>query len=156
MSGDVLYISDIKRMLPHRYPFLLIDRVEDIVVGESCVVHKSVSYNEWFFRGHFPEHPVMPGVLILEAMAQGAGVLAQQTLRAGSAEQGADEQNAPPSSVLFATIDKVKFKRQVIPGDHLIFRIQLARRAGKVWKFTGQASVNNELAAEAEFMAMVP
>ncbi|MEX2520612.1 MAG: 3-hydroxyacyl-ACP dehydratase FabZ [Paracoccaceae bacterium] len=138
-------VERIKRMIPHRYPFLLIDAVEQIRVNESAVGIKNVSVNEPHFQGHFPEKPVMPGVLIVEAMAQTAAVLVVETL--GMIDQGL--------LVYFMTLDKARFRRIVAPGDKLYLHVKILRGRGKIWKFWGEAKVNGEVAAEAEFAAMI-
>lgn len=142
---DSADVSRIKRMIPHRYPFLLIDKVRDIKKGESAVGIKNVSINEDFFQGHFPDKPVMPGVLIIEAMAQTSGVLVVDTL--GMIDKGL--------LVYFMTLDKVRFRNLVGPGDQLELHVSVLRGRGKVWKFWGEAKVDGKLAAEAEFSAMI-
>lgn len=138
-------IQLIKQCIPHRYPFLLIDRVEDIVKGESAVGIKNVTFNEPQFQGHFPDVPVMPGVLMVEAMAQTSAVMVALTL---------DLVGKNPL-VYFMNIDKVKFRRRVGPGDVLRMEITTLRGGSKVWKFAGRATVDGQLACEAEFSAMI-
>lgn len=138
-------ISRIQRMIPHRYPFLLVDAVEQMKVGETAVGIKNVTMNEPHFTGHFPDKPVMPGVLIIEALAQTAGVLAVETL--DMIDKGL--------LVYFMTMDKVRFRRVVAPGDRLELHVKVLRGRGKVWKFWGEAKVGDEIAAEAEFAAMI-
>jgi len=138
-------LSRIKRMIPHRYPFLLIDRVERIVKGESAVGIKNVTINEPFFQGHFPAEPVMPGVLIVEAMAQTAGVAVVETLGMIDHEL----------LVYFMTVDNCRFRAKVVPGDVLELHVTITRSRGKVFRFAGQAKVGGKLAAEAEFSAMI-
>lgn len=151
MDGDQMVelrfadVERIKRMIPHRYPFLLIDAVRDIRVNESAIGVKNVSVNEPHFQGHFPEKPVMPGVLIVEAMAQTAGVLVVETL--DMIDQGL--------LVYFMTLDKTRFRRIVAPGDQLELHVKILRGRGKIWKFWGEAKVGDEVAAEAEFSAMI-
>ena len=135
----------IKRILPHRYPFLLVDKVRDIVPMESCVGIKNVTSNEPHFEGHFPQEPVMPGVLIIEAMAQAAAVLVGTSLDLAGKGMG----------TYFMGIDKCRFRRKVVPGDVLELHIKTLRGGGKVWKFEGRAMVDGEVAAEAEIMAMM-
>ena len=135
----------IKRILPHRYPFLLVDKVRDIVPMESCVGIKNVTSNEPHFEGHFPQEPVMPGVLIIEAMAQAAAVLVGTSLDLAGKGMG----------TYFMSIDKCRFRRKVVPGDVLELHVKTLRGGGKVWKFEGRAIVDGELAAEAEIMAMM-
>ncbi|MBQ9441323.1 MAG: 3-hydroxyacyl-ACP dehydratase FabZ [Alphaproteobacteria bacterium] len=145
-TSKVFSIEDIKKLLPHRHPFLLIDRVENVVRGESCTAYKNVSYDAWFFQGHFPNAPIMPGVLIIEAMAQAAGVLALSSINNIS----------NTDSVLFASINNAKFKRQVIPGDTLRIEVKVTQKRLKIWKFEAYAFVKDELSDEAEFVAVIP
>jgi 3-hydroxyacyl-[acyl-carrier-protein] dehydratase len=136
-------INQIMSYLPHRYPFLLIDRVTECVVGERLVALKNVSANEPFFNGHFPGYPVMPGVLILEAMAQAAGILGFRTN-----DSKPDENNV----YLFVGIDKARFRRQVGPGDQLRIEVTLERVARGMWQFNADATVDGERAATCEIM----
>ena len=138
-------LSEIKRMIPHRYPFLLIDAVNEIKVNESAVGLKMVTANEPHFQGHFPEKAVMPGVLIVEAMAQTAGVLVGTTLNLIDAGM----------LVYFMSMDKVKFRQVVQPGDALELHVKVVRGRGKIWKFWGEGKVNGAIVAEAEFTAMI-
>ncbi len=135
----------IERMLPHRDPFLLIDSVEAIRKGESAIGMKQVTGDEYFFPGHFPGEPIMPGVLIIEAMAQTAGVLVVETT--GQIDAGL--------LVYFMTIDSARFRRRVIPGDLLELHVRINRGRGKVWKFYGEAKVRGDVVAEAEYAAMI-
>ena len=141
---NTMDIQQVMQYLPHRYPFLLIDRVLDWELDKHIVALKNVTMNEPFFQGHFPQHPVMPGVLILEAMAQAAAVL---SFRSSGAKPGED------GIVYFAGIDGARFKRPVMPGDQLIIRAELLRNMRGVWKYNARAEVGGELAAEAELMA---
>jgi 3-hydroxyacyl-[acyl-carrier-protein] dehydratase len=134
----------IQRIIPHRYPFLVVDRVRDIVVNESCVGIKNVTYNEPQFQGHFPGLPIFPGVLIIEAMAQTSGILVGLSM-------DLVDKNA---NVFFMGVDGVKFRRKVVPGDVLELHVRALRGGGRVWKFEGRAMVGDELACEATFMAM--
>ncbi|MEO6298092.1 MAG: 3-hydroxyacyl-ACP dehydratase FabZ [Paracoccaceae bacterium] len=134
----------IQRIIPHRYPFLLIDKVRDIVAHESCIGIKNVTNNEPHFQGHFPDMPIMPGVMIIEAMAQTSGVLVGVSM-------GLIDKQA---KVLFMGVDNVKFRRKVVPGDVLELHVRAIRGGGKVWKFEGHARVEGELATEATFTAM--
>lgn len=134
----------ITRIIPHRYPFLLVDKVRDVVPGESCVGIKNVTYNEPHFTGHFPGMPVMPGVLIVEAMAQTAGVLVGLTM-------DLVDKNA---RVFFMGVDSTKFRRKVVPGDVLELHVKALRGGGRVWKFEGVAKVEGEIACESVFTAM--
>jgi len=140
----MMNINDIMKYLPHRYPFLLVDRIIDLQPGEHISGIKNVTFNEPFFQGHFPGQPIMPGVLIVEAMAQVAGVMA---FRSGVEGTG--------RSVYFMSIEKAKFRRPVIPGDQLKLDIKVLQQRGNVWKFSGTATVDGKLASEAEFTAMV-
>ncbi|MDH4231913.1 MAG: 3-hydroxyacyl-ACP dehydratase FabZ [Nitrospirota bacterium] len=137
-------ITEIMQYLPHRYPFLLVDRIVDVQPGQSIVAIKNVTFNEPFFQGHFPGQPIMPGVLIVEAMAQAAGVLA---FRSGMEGNG--------KAVYFMSIEKAKFRRPVVPGDQLRLEIKILQQRGTVWKFSGSATVDGKLASEADFTAMV-
>ena len=143
-----LYYEDIIKAIPHRYPFLLVDRVTELEPGKRAVGLKNVTANEPFFQGHFPGNPIMPGVLIIEAMAQVAGVLARISVYGAQAEENRD-------SVFFASIDKVKFRRPVVPGDQILFEVTPLRAGSKVWKMTGKAFVDKNLVAEAELMAQI-
>jgi 3-hydroxyacyl-[acyl-carrier-protein] dehydratase len=144
-AGGVLDIKGILRAIPHRYPFLLIDRVVDIVPGESATGIKNVSVNEPFFAGHFPSHPVMPGVLIIESMAQTAAVLVVTTLG----------EEAAGKIVYFMSIDGAKFRRPVMPGDQMRVEVARKQRRGPVWKFEGVAKVDDTVVAEAVYSAMI-
>lgn len=145
---SVMDIAKILSLLPHRYPFLLVDRVLELDPGKHIVALKNVTINEPFFPGHFPNHPVMPGVLVIEAMAQTAALLAFDTAQAKLADK---------EVIYFAGIDEARFKRPVVPGDQLIMRAQLERQLRGVWKFSAVAHVGEQLAAEARLMcAMRP
>lgn len=136
----------IQRMLPHRYPFLLIDRVLECVEAEHVKALKNVTINEEFFQGHFPGNPVMPGVLILEALAQACGILAAKTAETGAADG---------VILLFAGIDKARFKRQVVPGDQLILNGELTKRKRDIWCFSTQATVDGQLACRADLLCAI-
>jgi 3-hydroxyacyl-[acyl-carrier-protein] dehydratase len=138
-------LERIKRMIPHRDPFLLLDEVRDIRLNESAVGVKRLTGEENWFTGHFPGQPIMPGVLMIEALAQTAGVLVVDTL--DMLDQGL--------LVYFMTIDKTRFRKLVTPGDTLEFHVRVLRGRGKVWKFWGEARVGDEVAAEAEYSAMI-
>lgn len=139
-----LDVEQIKKLLPHRAPMLLVEKLTDIVPGQSATGYKAVSINEPFFMGHFPERAVMPGVLIVEAMAQTAGALVMHS------------QGAPASAVVyFMTIENARFRKPVGPGDLLRMPVKLVRSRGPVWRFEGQAFVGDTLCAEAEFSAMI-
>jgi 3-hydroxyacyl-[acyl-carrier-protein] dehydratase len=136
-------VSEIKKYLAHRYPFLLVDKVVDYKVGEWLTAIKNVSINEPFFQGHFPDFPVMPGVLIIEAMAQATGLLGFKTM---------DEQPSENVLYLFVGADKARFKRQVVPGDVLTLQVKLIKRKRDIWKFECEARVDEQLAASAIIM----
>ena len=136
-------IHEVRRYLPHRYPFMLIDRVLDYVPGEYLTAVKNITYNEPQFTGHFPERPIMPGVLLIEAMAQTAGILAQV-----STGVRVDDRHL----YYLVGVDNARFKRPVEPGDQLILTITIDRVRGGIWKFKGVATVGDEVACEAELM----
>lgn len=135
----------IKRIIPHRYPMLMIDKVTDIVLGQSAVGHKMVTTNEPHFQGHFPRAPVMPGVLIIESMAQTASIMVGLT----------NDLVDHDVLVYFMSLDKCKFRRMVVPGDELLLEISTLRSGAKIWRFAGTARVAGEIAAQAEFTAMI-
>ena len=136
-------IQGIMEMLPHRYPFLLVDRVIQLIPGDKVVALKNVTFNEPFFQGHFPGKPVMPGVLIIEAMAQVGGILAYQTA-------APERRNR---LIYFMGMDKVRFRKMVVPGDQIIFNAKILKFRSKVAKMSGTATVDDQLVAEAELMA---
>jgi 3-hydroxyacyl-[acyl-carrier-protein] dehydratase len=136
-------IKEIQKFLPHRYPFLLVDRIIEIEPGTKAIGIKNVTFNEGFFQGHFPGQPIMPGVLIIEAMAQVGGLLAF----CSGVSVG--------KTVYFMSIEKAKFRKPVVPGDQLRLEINVLHQRGNVWKFSGNAIVEQKVAAEAEFTAMV-
>jgi len=138
----MMNVNDIRKILPHRYPFLLVDRILTLEPKVRAVGLKNVTVNEQFFQGHFPGNPIMPGVLIIEAMAQVSGILAFH-----SGAQG--------KSVYFMSIEKTKFRKPVIPGDQLRFEVSVAQNRNNVWKFSGQAFVDDNIVAESDFTAMV-
>jgi 3-hydroxyacyl-[acyl-carrier-protein] dehydratase len=133
-------IKEIQQYLPHRYPFLLVDKVIEVNLGESIVAVKNVSINEPYFNGHFPQKPVMPGVLIVEAMAQAAGILGFKT---------SDKTPADGSIYLFVGADNVRFKRQVVPGDQLVLKVNYVSDRRGIWKFECSSYVDEQLAASA-------
>ena len=135
----------IMEMIPHRHPFLMIDKVVDVVANEQATGIKNVSIDEYYFQGHFPARPVMPGVLIIEAMAQTAAVLVVHTL--GPTAEG--------KLVYFMSVDNARFRRPVVPGDCLHVRVNKQRHRGNVWRFEGRAEVRGQLMAEAVFAAMI-
>ena len=142
---EAIDVHRIMEMIPHRYPFLMIDRVVDIVPGVKATGVKNVTINEPFFAGHFPERPVMPGVLIIEAMAQTAAVFVVHTL--GPESEG--------KLVYFMSVDGARFRKPVEPGDQLHVEVTKQRSRGNVWKFTGRANVDGNLVAEATYAAMI-
>jgi 3-hydroxyacyl-[acyl-carrier-protein] dehydratase len=142
-SADTIDIEGIIRLLPHRYPFILVDRILEIASGESIVGLKNVTINEPFFQGHFPTRPIMPGVLILEGMAQVGGLLAYIT----------EQDMVGKKLIYFAGMDGVKFRQPVVPGDQIIFKLNVLKRKGKIWKMGGKAFVEDKLVAEAQLMA---
>jgi len=139
---EMMMINEIMKYLPHRYPFLLVDRIVDLEPNKHAVGVKNVTINEPFFQGHFPGQPIMPGVLIIEAMAQVAGVMAFCSGVEGK-------------SVYFMSIDNAKFRRPVVPGDQVVLDITTTKQRGNVWKFAGTAKVDGKVVSEAEFTAMV-
>jgi 3-hydroxyacyl-[acyl-carrier-protein] dehydratase len=140
----MMNIEEVMQYLPHRYPFLLVDRVIEMELGKSITAIKNVTINEPFFNGHFPGSPVMPGVLILEALAQAAAILSFKT-----------DQYAPDSIgvVYFAAIDNARFKKPVVPGDRLVLKAEIMRKMRGIWKYAARAEVEGVLVAEAELMA---
>lgn len=141
-SADIMKIM---QLLPHRYPFLLIDKIIEMDGDESCIGIKNVTVNEPQFQGHFPERPIFPGVLLIEAMAQTAGALCVHSL-------GAD---SPPQLVYFMTIDKAKFRKPVEPGDQVHFHVKKIKQRSNIWKFEAIAKVDGAKVAEAEISAML-
>ena len=140
----MLIHSEIQKILPHRYPFLLVDRIVELEIGKKCVGLKNVTINEPFFQGHFPGFPIMPGVLIIEALAQVGGILAFKSTR-----------NAEGSLVYFLSIDKAKFRKPVVPGDQILLHAEVLQSRPPYWRLMGKAYVNEELVCEAELKAMI-
>lgn len=138
-------IARIMQAIPHRYPFLLVDRVIEVRANHSCIGIKNVSINENFFQGHFPTHPVFPGVLIIEAMAQTAAVLVVETL--GPSAQG--------KLVYFMTVENAKFRKPVVPGDQMRIHVLKEKQRGPIWKFSAEAMVDGKVVAEATCSAMI-
>ena len=138
-----MYIEEIRRFLPHRYPFLLIDRVLECVPGESLTAIKNVSVNEPFFTGHFPETPIMPGVLIIEALAQATGLLGFKTM---------SEEPSDDLLYMLVGVDNVRFKRQVVPGDQLMLKATVKRQSKVIWKFYVEASVDGDIVTTADLL----
>jgi beta-hydroxyacyl-ACP dehydratase FabZ len=145
MSQLPLNMDEIQRILPHRYPFLLVDRILSLELGKRIVGVKNISINEPFFQGHFPGRPIMPGVLIIEAMAQTGGILALLST----------PENLGNPSIFLLGVDKVRFRKPVVPGDQLMLELETIRSGQKFWKMQGKAQVNQVLVAEAELMAAV-
>jgi beta-hydroxyacyl-ACP dehydratase FabZ len=146
-APPVMDIAAIEKLLPHRYPFLLVDRVIELS-DDKIVAIKNVTINEPFFPGHFPGHPIMPGVLLIEAMAQAGGILALRAL---------ESKGAVPSEhvIYFMGIDKAKFRKPVVPGDRVHLEVVPLRKGGAIWKMAGKAIVDGTLVAEAEFLATI-
>ncbi|WP_142847013.1 3-hydroxyacyl-ACP dehydratase FabZ [Telmatospirillum sp. J64-1] len=144
-SQKIIDINRIIQMIPHRYPFLLVDRVTQVVPHESAVGIKNVTISEPFFQGHFPQRPVMPGVLIIESMAQTAAVLVVESL--GESAEG--------KLVYFMSIDSARFRKPVVPGDRMMIHVAKERSRGNVWKFRAEARVDDTLMAEATYSAMI-
>ncbi len=142
---DTFDVARIMEMIPHRYPFLMIDKMENVVTGSRATGIKNVSVNEWYFQGHFPDHKVMPGVLIIEAMAQTAATLVVYTL--GEESEG--------KLVYFMSIENARFRKPVHPGDRLQVDVEKQQSRGNVWKFNGKATVDGLLVAESTFTAMI-
>jgi 3-hydroxyacyl-[acyl-carrier-protein] dehydratase len=143
--GKVIDINRIIQMIPHRYPFLMVDRVVGVIPNQSAIGIKNVTINEPFFQGHFPSRPIMPGVLIVEAMAQTAAVLVVETLGEG----------AEGKLVYFMSVENARFRRPVGPGDQLLIHVVKERSRGNVWKFRAEAKVDDILMAEATYAAMI-
>ena len=143
ITDSVLNIQEIMKLIPHRYPFIMVDRILEIMPREKIVALKNVTINEPFFQGHFPENPIMPGVLIIEAMAQAGAVLAAKSI----------DREIQDALVYFMGIDKVKFRKPVTPGDQVIFEVKFLKQRAKVFKMAGIAYVDKKVVAEAELMA---
>jgi len=145
----MLDVVEIQKIIPHRFPFLLVDRVLDIQVGESIIAYKNVSISENVFQGHFPGHPIYPGVMIIEGLAQAGGILAFKSM----SEE--DQKESSEKVVYFMSIDKCKFRAPVKPGDRLEYKVTVIKRKGAIWVLKGEASVDGKLATEAELKAMI-
>jgi beta-hydroxyacyl-ACP dehydratase FabZ len=143
-----LYYQDIIRILPHRYPFLLVDRITELEPGKKIKGIKNVTINEPFFQGHFPDNPIMPGVLIVEAMAQVGGVLAGLSMPEMGEKEG-------KRTFFFMSMDKVKFRKPVVPGDRIVLEVTPLRTGTRVWKMDGKAFVEDDLVAEARLVATI-
>lgn len=142
-------IVEIQKILPHRYPFLLIDRVVDVKQSKQIEAYKNVTMSEPVFQGHFPDHPIYPGVMIIEGMAQAGGILAFNSMNKNDQEQTNDK------VVYFMSIDKAKFRKPVTPGDKLVYKLDVIRNKGNIWVLKGDAFVDDILVAEAELKAMI-
>jgi 3-hydroxyacyl-[acyl-carrier-protein] dehydratase len=146
----VLYnVVEIQKILPHRYPFLLVDRITDLQKGESIEGYKNVSISEPVFQGHFPDHPIYPGVMIIEGMAQAGGVLAFKSM------DNATQEEIENKVVYFMSIDKAKFRAPVTPGDQLVYKITVIKNKGAVWQLDAKAYVDDKVVAQAELKAMI-
>jgi len=145
----MLDVIEIQKIIPHRFPFLLIDRVLEIKAGESIHAYKNVSVSEHIFQGHFPGHPIYPGVMIVEGLAQAGGVLAFKSM---SEDEQKDTEN---KVVYFMSIDKCKFRAPVVPGDKLEYKISVIKQRGNIWVLKGEAFVDGNLVTEAELKAMI-
>ncbi|RUM55675.1 MAG: 3-hydroxyacyl-[acyl-carrier-protein] dehydratase FabZ [Nautilia sp.] len=139
-------VMQIQKMLPHRYPFLLVDRVTDIKEGESIEAYLNISITNQVFQGHFPDHPIYPGVLIIEGLAQAGGILAFQSVPKEEVEN---------KVVYFMSIDKAKFRNPVRPGDRLVYKLNVLKHRGRIWQLDAKAYVDENLVAEAELKAMI-
>ncbi|MCD4668413.1 MAG: 3-hydroxyacyl-ACP dehydratase FabZ [Sulfurimonas sp.] len=145
MTMDVMEIQEI---IPHRYPFLLVDRITDVIKNETLIGYKNVSISENVFQGHFPGHPIYPGVMILEGMAQAGGILAFKSM-------DMTKEEAANKVVYFMSIDKAKFRAPVKPGDKLEYRITVIKQKGAIWMLKGEAFVDDKMVSEAELKAMI-
>jgi len=139
-------VMQIQKMLPHRYPFLLVDRVTSIKEGESIEAYLNISITNQVFEGHFPDHPIYPGVLIIEGLAQAGGILAFQSV---------DKEEVENKVVYFMSIDKAKFRNPVKPGDKLVYKLNVIKHRGRIWQLDAKAYVDDNLVAEAELKAMI-
>ncbi len=142
-------VVEIQKILPHRFPFLLLDRVTDLTKGEYIEGYKNISISEPIFQGHFPDHPIYPGVMIIEGMAQAGGVLAFKSM------DNATQEEIENKVVYFMSIDKAKFRAPVTPGDKLVYKINVIRNKGAVWQLDAKAYVDDKLVAQAELKAMI-
>ena len=146
----VLYnVVEIQEILPHRYPFLLVDRITELTAGEYIEAYKNVSISEPVFQGHFPGHPIYPGVMIIEGMAQAGGVLAFKSM------DGVSKEDIQNKVVYFMSIDKAKFRAPVTPGDKLVYKINVIKNKGAIWQLDAKAYVDDKVVAQAELKAMI-
>jgi len=146
----VLYnVVEIQEILPHRYPFLLVDRITELTPGEYIEALKNVSISEPVFQGHFPDHPIYPGVMIIEGMAQAGGVLAFKSM------DGVTKEDIQNKVVYFMSIDKAKFRAPVTPGDQLVYKINVIKNKGAIWQLDAKAYVDDKVVAQAELKAMI-
>ncbi len=143
-NSNVIEHAELLELIPHRFPFLLIDRIIEVNADESCIGIKNVTFNEPFFPGHFPNRPVMPGVLMIEGMAQTAGAICSKSTALGTTP-----------NVFFLTVDKAKFRKPVLPGDTIEYHMKQIRKRRRMWWFRGEAKVRGELVCEAEVGAMI-
>jgi 3-hydroxyacyl-[acyl-carrier-protein] dehydratase len=143
----MLDINEISKILPHKYPFLLVDRVMSLTLGESIEAYKNISISDQVFQGHFPGHPIYPGVLIIEGMAQAGGVLAFKSV--------VDESEFANKVVYFMSIDKAKFRNPVLPGDRLVYKLSVLKHKANIWVLDGKAYVDDKLVCEAKLKAMI-
>jgi 3-hydroxyacyl-[acyl-carrier-protein] dehydratase len=144
----IMDVMEIQEIIPHRYPFLLVDRITNVVKNETLIGYKNVSISEQVFQGHFPGHPIYPGVMILEGMAQAGGILAFQSMEMTKEE-------AAQKVVYFMSIDNAKFRAPVKPGDRLEYRISVMKHKGSIWMLKGEAYVDDKMVSEAELKAMI-
>ncbi|HFQ60674.1 MAG TPA: 3-hydroxyacyl-ACP dehydratase FabZ [Epsilonproteobacteria bacterium] len=142
-------VVEIQKILPHRYPFLLVDRITDLRQGEFIEGYKNISISEPVFQGHFPDHPIYPGVMIIEGMAQAGGVLAFKSM------DNASQEEIENKVVYFMSIDKAKFRAPVTPGDKLVYKINVIKNKGAVWQLDAKAYVDDKVVAQAELKAMI-
>ncbi len=145
----VYNVVEIQKILPHRYPFLLVDRITKLEKGTHIEAYKNVSISEPVFQGHFPDHPIYPGVMIIEGMAQAGGVLAFESMDNATQEEIANK------VVYFMSIDKAKFRSPVTPGDQLVYKLNVIKNKGAIWQLDAKAYVDDKLVAEAELKAMI-